>query len=165
MRVYLPATTAMLRVLLDAGSVGPPPLIAFAVTPGLREWYVDDDDEALEYAAMSEAARVSLRLIDQDGRAAHRRVVLAVDVADAVVTVHDDIDRGVVKLAEPVRLATVASVHVDDADAEETVRLAAEAMIAADLGDDGSQEIVDDAEGFELSWYANQELEHLLDSL
>lgn len=165
MRIYLPGTSSQLRVLHDTGEIGPPPLTAFAVTPELREWYVDDDLEALEYAALTEAARGSLRLLDADPDAARRRVVLAADVADAAVTVRDDLDRGVVEIAEPVRLANVASVHVDDADASETVAAAAEAIIAADLGDPGSQERVDDAEGFELAWYATQELEHLLGEL
>lgn len=165
MRVYLPATTTTLRDLLDTGVVGPAPLTAFAVTAGLREWYVDDDPEALEYAAMVEAARSSLRLIDADAEAARRRVVVAVDVPDASVTVRDDLDRGVVQLAEPVRLAAVASVHVDDADAESTVTAAAESIIAADLGNEEAQDAVDDAEGFELSWYANQEIAAILDSL
>ena len=44
-------------------------------------------------------------------------------------------------------------------------RAAAEAIIAADLGDPASQELVDDAEGFELSWYANQEIAPLLELL
>lgn len=162
MRVYLAATTTMLACLLETGSVGPAPLTAFAVTPALREWYVDDDLESLEYAAMLEAARGSLRLIDADEAAARRRVVLAVDVPDGAVTVRDDLDRGVVQLAGPVPLAAVAAAHVDDADAEPTVARAAESIIAADLGDPGSQEQVDDAEGFELSWYASQEIAALL---
>jgi hypothetical protein len=162
MRVYLPATTTTLQALLEAGAVGPAPLTAFAITPGLREWYVDDDVESLEYAAMVEAARGSLRLLDADPSAARRRVVLAVDVPDQAVTVRDDLDRGVVELADEVPLAAVASAHVDDADAEDTVAQAAAAVIAADLGDPGSQEKVDDAEGYELSWYANQEIAALL---
>jgi hypothetical protein len=162
MRVYLPATSTTLQALLDTGVVGPPPLTAFAITPAFREWYVDDDAESLEYAAMVEAARGSLRLLDADQAAARRRVVLAVDVPDQAVAVRDDLDRGVVEVAEAVPLASVASVHVDDSDAEQTVARAAEAMIAADLGDPGSQEQVDDAEGYELSWYANQEIAALL---
>jgi hypothetical protein len=162
MRIYLPATTTTLQALLDTGEVGPAPLTAFAITPGLREWYVDDDPESLEYAAMVEAARGCLRLLDADQAAARRRVVLAVDVPDQAVTVRDDLDRGVVEVAEAVPLAAVASVHVDDAEAEQTVAQAAEAMIAADLGDPGSQEKVDDAEGYELSWYANQEIAAVL---
>jgi len=159
MRIYLPATTTTLRALLDAGAVGPPPLTAFAVTPGLREWYVDDDPEELEYAAMVEAARGSLRLLDAAPEAARRRVVLAADVPDGDVRVRDDLDRGVVEIGSVVPLAAVASVHVDDADAEATVAAAADAVIAADLGDEPAQERVDDAEGYELSWYATQEIE------
>jgi hypothetical protein len=158
MRVYLPATTSTLRELLDDGRIGPAPLTAFAVTPALREWYLDDDVEELEYAAMLEAARGSLRLLDADPSAARRRAVLAADVPDDQVTVRDDLDRGVVHVARPVPLAAIASAHLDDADAEPTVARAVESIIAADLGDDGAQERVDDAEGHELSWYATQEL-------
>lgn len=165
MRVYLPATSAELRALRDAGSVGAPPLTAFAVTPGLREWYLDDDAEALEYAAMTEAARASLRLLDAAPAAARRRVVLAADVPDAAVEIRDDLDRGVVQVHEAVPISAVASVHVDDADAEPTVAAAAEAIVAADLGDPQAQERADDAEGFELAWYATQEIGHLLDTL
>jgi hypothetical protein len=150
---------------VESGVIGPGPLTAFAVTPGLREWYVDDDPEELEYAAMVEAARGSLRLIDADPAAAARRVVIAADVPDAQVTVRDELDRGVVEVAEAVPMAAIASVHVDDAAAEATVRAAAEAVSAADLGDPGSQEKVDDAEGHELSWYATQEIGTFLELL
>ena len=165
MRVYLPATSTRLADLIESGVIGPAPLTAFAVTPGLREWYLDDDAEALEYAATMEAARGSLRLLDSDPSAARRRVVIAADVADGIVTVRDDLDRGVVHVAEPVPLAAIASVHADDADAEPTVAEAAESIIAADLGSEPAQEKVDDAEGYELAWYANQEIAALLDSL
>ena len=163
MRVYLPATSATLRTLLDAHHLSAP-RTAFAVTPGLREWYVDEDIEALEYAALLEAARASLRLLDDDEAAARRRVVLAVDVADDAVQVRDDIDRGVVHVVTPVPLTDIASVHVDDADAEDAVATAAAAIMAADLGDDEAQDRVDDAEGFDLSWYATQEVGHVLDT-
>jgi hypothetical protein len=164
MRVYVPATVAELRSLVDSGVLAAG-LTAFAVTPGLREWYVDDDVDELEYAAMLEAARASLRLLDSDPDVPRRRVVLAADVADADVTVRDDLDRGVVRLAAPVPIATIASVHVDDAEAADTVAAAAEAVIAADIGDPDAQERVDDAEGFELSWYATQEIASLLESM
>jgi hypothetical protein len=165
MRVYLPATSTMLAELLESGVVGSAPLTGFAVTPGLREWYLDDDAEALEYAATMEAARGSLRLLDSDPSAARRRIVIAADVSDGIVTVRDDMDRGVVQVGESVPLAAIASVHADDADAESTVAEAAESIIAADLGSEPAQELVDDAEGYELAWYANQELAALLDSL
>jgi hypothetical protein len=163
--VYLPATTTMLHALLDGGELADAPFTAFAVTPGLREWYLDDDLEALEYAAMLEAARASLRLLDADASAARRRVVIAADVADAAVTVRDDRDRGVVEVSAAVPLARVAAVHADDADAEPTVAAAAESIVAADLGEEAAQERVDDAEGYELSWYANQEIGALLAGL
>jgi hypothetical protein len=161
-RVYLPATFPSLQTLHDSGSIGNPPLTAFAVTPGLREWYADDDLEELEYAALLEAARASLRLLDADPSSRRRRVVVALDAPDAAISVHDDLDRGVVRLAEPVALPQVASFHVDDADAEETVASAASAVTAADLGSADAQDVVDDAEGFALSWYAPQELPGLL---
>jgi hypothetical protein len=141
------------------------PATAFAVTDGLREWYHDGDSEELEYAALIEAARASLRLLDADADAKRRRVVLALEVADAEVEVRDDLDRGVVRLTRDVPLGAVASIHADDALAEDTVRLAAQAVNAADLGDPAAQDRVDDAEGFELAWYANQELAMLLDSM
>lgn len=163
MRVYVPATSATLRTLLDARELSAP-LTAFAVTPGLREWYVDEDVDELEYAALLEAARASLRLLDSDPSSARRRIVLAADVVDAAVQVRDDLDRGVVHVVTPLPLGDVASVHVDDADARAAVAAAAEAITAADLGDEAAQDRVDDAEGFELSWYATQEIGHLLDA-
>jgi hypothetical protein len=164
MRVYLPATSTVLRQLLDARELAPEQT-AFAVTPALREWYVDDDLEELEYAALREAARASLRLLDADAEAARRRVVIAVDTPDAAVEIRDDLDRGVVRLGTAVPLAAIASVHADDADATAAVAAAAQAITAADLGDESAQERVDDAEGFELSWYASQEIEDLLATL
>jgi hypothetical protein len=164
-RVYVPSTTVQLRELEAGGAFGSAPITAFAVTPGLREWYVDDDGEALEYAAMIEAARGSLRLLDADRAAARRRVVVAADVPDRVVSVRDDMDRGVVQVAAPIALADVASVHVDDSEAEACVSAAAQAIAAADLGDEKAQDTVDDVEGFELSWYASQEIGPLLELL
>jgi hypothetical protein len=164
-RVYLPATTTALRELVAAGELGPVPLTGFAVTPGLREWYRDDDLEALEYAATLEAARASLRLIDADPDAARRRVVVAADLRDDGVRVRDDLDRGVVRVMAPVPLAAIAAVQVDDGDAEGVVAAAAGAINAADLGDQLAQERVDVAEGYELAWYATQEIEALLATL
>lgn len=162
MRVYLPTTSAALSTLLDTGSVGTPPFTAFAVTPALRKWYLDEDIEALEYAALTEAARAALRLLDGDSDAVRRRVVIALDAADGEVTVRDDLDRGVVRLSGPVTLAQIASFHLDDAEAESAVAAAAAAITAADLGEESAQDIVDDAEGYELSWYAVQELATLV---
>jgi len=164
-RVYLPATSSMLAELAGAGVLGPAPLTGFAVTPGLREYYLDDDIEELEYAAAAEAARAALRLIAVDPTAARRRVVISADVADASVSVRDDLDIGVVRVGVEIPLAWCASVHADDAEAEPTVARAADQVDAADLGDPAAEEAVDDAEGFELSWYATQEIDDLLSEM
>ena len=63
MRVYVPATWPMLRTLVKSGELDPIGGTAFALTPRLREHYTSGDDEELEYAAMNEAARASLRLL------------------------------------------------------------------------------------------------------
>jgi hypothetical protein len=162
MRVYLPATSTGLRGLVDKGSVGDPPMTAFAVTPGLREWYIEGDTDELEYAALREAAVASLRLLDTDPAAWRRRVVLAADVPDSQLAVRDDLDRGVVHLMTPLTTRQVAAAYVDDPEASEVIAVASAAVTAADLGEQAAQEAVDDAEGFELSWYATQELPDLL---
>jgi uncharacterized protein DUF6912 len=164
-RVYVPATTSMLRRLVETSECGPAPLTAFAVTPGLRESYVDDDIESLEYAAMLEAARASLRLLAADPAAVPRRVVIAAELPDAVVAVRDDLGLGVVHVADPVSPQQVASVHVDDHDAEPAVRAATAVIDAADHGDPEASDTLDDAEAFELAWYASQEIATLLGSL
>lgn len=162
-RVYLPATIDTLRALLDTGEVGRPPLRGYAVTPALREWYLDDDIEALEYAALLEAGRASLRLLDLDEKAPRRRVVIAVDAE--TVRLRADLERSAVELSEPVPMRLVAAVHVDGPEAEPTIAAAVEAVLEADLGSEDAQFIVDEAEGYELAWYANQEIGPLLELL
>lgn len=165
MRVYLPATSETLRSLAATGALGPAPMTGFAVTPGLREYYLDDDLEELEYAASAEAARASLRLLDAQPSAVRRRMVVSADVPDESVEIRDDLDRGVVQILAVVPIAWCASIHCDDRDAEQTIAAAAMCIDAADLGDPDAEETVDDAEGFELSWYATQELDDLLAEL
>ena len=166
-RVYLPSTLPGLRRLLDDGALSGVPLPGYAVTPALREWYAEGDDEELEYAALSLAARASLRLLDRllvlDEGAPARRVVLAADVADELVEPAPDVDRGAVRLREPVPLRLVRSAHVDDESAEADVRTAAESVVAADLGSDDASFAVEQAEGHELQWYATQEIGPLLE--
>lgn len=168
MRVYLPATTSVLRELVDDGRLTGP-RTAFAVTPGLREFYsqseAEADSEELEYAALLTAARASLRLLDVDPTAARRRVVLAADVPDGEVIPLEEADteRGAVRVSADVTLRDIASVHVDDAQAEDDVRAAVNVVLEADLGSDDAQFVVDQAEGHELAWYASQEIGPLLE--
>ena len=171
MRVYIPATIAMLRQLVDERELSPVSRTAFAVTPALREAYHSGDDDELSEVAMAEAARASLRLIAAaapedggDGAAPHhRRAVIAADVED--VKLRPDLDDAVVRLADVVRLAQVASVHVDLAEAEPDVEKAVAAVDAADLGDEDAEFVLGDAEDHELAWYATQELPFLLELL
>ena len=170
MRVYVPATTTVLRTLVDEGRL-PGPLRAFAVTPQLREFYALSDAEAdteeLEYAALLNAARSSLRMLDVDPGAARRRVVLAADVPDTTVSDSDDPDgeRGEVQVTADIRLQDVASAHIDGSDAEADVRAAVGVVLEADLGSDDAQFVVDQAEGHELAWYARQEIGPALELL
>ena len=175
-RVFLPATLPRLKAALQAGEVGPAPVAAYAVTPGLREWYAEGDDEELEYVALTDAARASLGLLDSelatDPGAAPRRVVLAADVDAAAVRwspgstgagpAGEEPARSAVTLTGPVPLRAVVSAHVDDVEAEPAVAAAAASVVAAQLGSDDAQFALDEAEGHELLWWHPSEFELLV---
>jgi hypothetical protein len=157
MRVYLPLTLPRLAEALDTGEIGPAPLPGFAVTPALREWYASGDLEELEYTALLEAARGSLRLLAGQPDTPPRRVVLAAEVAE------DDLGKAnghpaAIQVLSAIPLSRVAAGHVDSLDATDDVRAAAAALPAADDGDDDARFTVDGAEGHELQWFATQEL-------
>ena len=167
MRVYVPLTLSGLAEAHKTGELGAGQVAAYAVTPALREWYLSDDIEELEYAALNRATLASLRLLAEDPGAPRRRVVVSVDVPDGAAA--SDPDRGLdpaalgeVRVAGAVPLAKAASVHIDAADAETDVTAAAQALSAADGGDDDAQFVVDGAEDHELLWYATQEIPNLL---
>lgn len=166
MRVYVPATWPMLRAMIKSGLLEPIGGTAFALTPRLREAYTSGDDEELEYVAMNEAARASLRLLSvefglgEDATPA-RRVVVAADLDD--VTLRPDLDDGAVRIAGPVPLEKVASVHIDTEDAEYAVRQAAAAVDAADMGDLDAEFHIGEAEDHELAWYDPSEVAFLVD--
>jgi Family of unknown function (DUF6912) len=162
MRVFLPSTLPALAQALRAGQVGPGPVLGFAVTPSLREAYASGDEEELEYTAMTEAARASLRLLAQDPAAPSRRVVLAAEIpVDHVKLDARDKEPARVLIAEAVPIERLASAHVDGAEAGADVRAAVDALPAADAGDEDARFAVDGAEGHELGWYATQELPYL----
>jgi hypothetical protein len=160
-RVYVPATVPMLATLRAEGQLGA--VTAHAVTPALREWYVEGDAEELEYAALTNAARASLHQLAADPATAPRRVVLAAEVASAAL-VREDVELGSsqVRLPQPVSLKEVASIHVDGADAADSVAAAAEVVEEALAGDPDAQFTVDGAEDHELEWYAVSELDQLV---
>jgi len=158
-RVYLPATLPLLRAWLDAGRAPGAP--AYAVTPALREWYREADEEEMEYAAAQAAARGSLALLAEEPMAPRRRVVLAADVAEADVAALGEPRAGVV-IGVPVVVALWASALVDHEDADGVVSVAASALTRAELGDEDAKFAVDEADAYELAWYAVQELPNLL---
>lgn len=137
MRVYVGTTLEQLGRFRADDEVGPPPLSGHAVTPALRESYASGDAEELEYVALTHAAADSLSLLEADPAATPRRVVLALDPADGEVTAGGAGSAVTVRSAVPLRL--LAAVHVDDP--------------GVDLAD---------ADGWELMWFARQELDVLL---
>ncbi|MHA6624798.1 DUF6912 family protein [Pseudonocardia sichuanensis] len=166
MRVYVPATWPMLRSLVKNGVLDPIGGTAFALTPALREAYTSGDDEELEYAAMNQAARASLRLLavefglGEDTTPA-RRVVVAADLDD--VTLRPDLDDGVVRIAGSVPFESIAAVHVDTEEAAYAVRQASGAVDAADMGDLDAEFLVGEAEDHELAWYDPSEVAFLVE--
>lgn len=170
MRVYIPATLAMLQQLVADGSLWPVNGTAFAVTPRLREAYAEGDDDELGEVALRDAALASLRLLATaaDERAGGddlppRRAVLAAEADD--VTLRPDLDDAVVRLSGPIAIDDVIAAFVDNAAAEAAVTAAIEVVDAADLGDEDAELLVGDAQDHDLAWYATQELPFLLDLL
>ncbi|MCW0213375.1 MAG: hypothetical protein OJJ54_08445 [Pseudonocardia sp.] len=166
MRIYLPGTWPMLRKLVKSGKFDPMGGTGFALTPRLREAYTAGDEEELEYAAMNEAARASLRLLavefglgEEATRA--RRVVIAADMED--VTLRPDLDDAAVRISGSIPMDRIASVHVDSEEAEHAVREAAGVVDKADLGDLDAEFLVGEAEDQELAWYATAEISFLVD--
>jgi hypothetical protein len=163
-RVYVPATLAMLQRLVADRSLRAVNATAFAVTPTLREAYAEGDEDELADVALRDAALASLRLLDDDDSGLPpRRAVVVANAED--VTARPDLDDSVVRLAGPVALGDVIAAYVDNADAEPAVRAAIEAVDAADLGDEDAELLVGDAQDHDLAWYAPQELAFLLELL
>lgn len=86
-RIYVPATTEMLRRLVADGRL--PAEVSRIET--------EDDDEESEYAGLTDAADASAELLEAPGR----RVVVVAEVPDP---------------AGPVAMAHVVAVHADASD-------------------------------------------------
>ncbi|MFI6262076.1 DUF6912 family protein [Micromonospora sp. NPDC051006] len=159
-RVYVPATVPMLARLREHGLTAAE---AHAVTPALREWYAEGDEEELEYVAFTRAAQDALQLLRVDSAAPRRRVVVSADLPAAVVGRPDgELGSSIVGLSGPVPVGAVAAIHLDGADAVEDVAAAAEVVTEALAGDPDAQFTVDSAEDHELEWYDVTELDVLL---
>jgi hypothetical protein len=162
-RVYVPATVPLLAALRASGELGIAGMVAHAVTPGLREWYAEGDEEELEYVAFTRAAQTVLQLLQHDPAAPRRRVVVSIDVAPGALVREDTgLGSSAVVLPQPVPLKSVAAIHVDSLDAVEAVTAAVDVVEKALAGDEDAQFTVDGAEDHELEWYAPEELDQLL---
>jgi hypothetical protein len=186
-RIYLPSTMNGIRRALAARSVPVAGGLGFAVTGPLRLEYPDWSGEDLEYIAMQDASRASLRLLAGDGSGvdeagapaamgadprggwdpseAPLRVVFAVDVEDPLVVPRPELDRAVVAVSGPVDWSRVAAVHIDGADAGPAVRDAVAVIDAADLGDEDAEFVLGSVEDFDLAWYAPDEVSYLVEEL
>jgi hypothetical protein len=161
-RVYVPATVPMLATLRASGSLGPGSLVAHAVTPSLREWYAEGDEEELEYVAFTRAAQAALQLLRYDPAAPRRRVVVSADVpAGSVKREEVELGSSTVHLSGPLALGDVAAIHLDGADAADEIAAAVAVIEEALAGDPDAQFTVDGAEDHELEWYAASELDQL----
>jgi hypothetical protein len=162
-RVYIPATIALLSTLSERGELGPAPVEAHAVTPALREWYAEGDDEELEYVAFTRAAQAALRLLRHDPSAPRRRVVLSADLPRAAVRAGDrELGSSTVQVTSAVPLRAIAAIHLDADGADADVAAAAEVVEEALAGDPDAQFTVDGAEDHELAWYDVSELDTLV---
>lgn len=144
MRIYLPADLDELDTDGDLA-----PRRGHAVTGALRALLPDEDDESLEYAAQLAAADDSLALLAQRPAAPRLRVVVSVDVPDALVRAPADDDAlpSAVEVGAVAR-DLIACVHVDEPDAAADVAAAA-------AGDSAAAERVEEAD---LLWYDASEI-------
>ena len=164
MRVYIPATFAMLAALNDNGVLHARNGWGFAATPELTEFYISGDQEEIEAIAFDDAALASIRLlaIGDEEQFPHRRVVVSADV-EAVG--EPEMGESVVRLNGPVALGDVAALHVDVAEAEAATAKAIEYVDAADLGDEDAELIVGDAQDNYMAFYDPSELPFLIELL
>lgn len=164
MRVYVPATLVVLTAAVTSGSFCPPRGHGYGVTEGLRAEYPAADEDELEYLAMQDAARTSLRLLAGEGdTASPMRVVVAAD--NGTARANPVGERSSVLIDGEISWRDVAAVHLDGADAAKAVRAAVEVIHEADLGDPDAEFVLGSAEDFELAWYAPDEVVYLVQEL
>ncbi|WP_185963766.1 MULTISPECIES: hypothetical protein [Corynebacterium] len=168
MRVFLPATFAMLTELEETGQLAARSGWGFTVTPALREFYTEGDEEEIEYSAFLEASMASLRLlaIGDEEKFPHRRVVISVDVDDSVVTPKPDMGEPVVAL-NPATITkdNLQAIHVDIEESEAATAKAIAAIDNADLGDEDAELAVGDALDNFMAFYDPTELPILVELL
>lgn len=168
MRVYIPATFAMLAELKETGAVTARSGWGFGVTPALTEFYTAGDEEEIAYSAFQEAALASLRLlaIGDEENFPHRRVVISADIQKDAIEFAADMGEPVLKLnPAEIYTADVACIHVDIAESEPATKKAIEVIDAADLGDEDAELAVGDALDNFMAYYDTSELPFLVELL
>ncbi|MDO5032099.1 hypothetical protein [Corynebacterium sp.] len=158
----------MLAELEETGQLAARSGWGFSVTPALREFYTEGDEEEIAYSAFLEASMASLRLlaIGDEDRFPHRRVVISVDVDDSVVTPQPDMGEPVVKLDPAVITKdNLQAIHVDIEESEPATARAIEIIDHADLGDEDAELAVGDALDNFMAFYDPTELPFLVDLL
>lgn len=167
-RVYLPATFAMLAELEQTGQLAARSGWGFMVTPALREFYTEGDEEEIAYSAFLEASMASLRLlaIGDEEKFPHRRVVISVNVDESVVSPQPDMGEPVVKLDPAVITKdNLQCIHVDIEESEAATAKAIDAIDTADLGDEDAELAVGDALDNFMAFYDPTELPFLVELL
>jgi hypothetical protein len=142
MRIYVHATLDELDAVThatDAARWTVAPRRAHAVTKELEAALPDEDAEGLEYVAALNAADDSLALIAGRPDAPHQRVIITVEVPDAVVALaggtgsgSGDDDEAVaseVDVTSTVEGVAIVCVHVDEMEAAADI---ADVLAAAD---------------------------------
>lgn len=165
MRIYIPLTVAMLRSAVAARTVTAPDGLVFAVTANLRSEFPGAAEEDLEYLAMADAARASLRLLSAGYQSSDSglRVVAAADAPE--IRERPDRDRAAAAMAESLPWSAVVSVHLDSAADAPVIERAAAVVDAADLGDEDAELTLGDVDDIDLAWYAPAEVTFLLEEL
>lgn len=167
-RVFLPATFSMLAELEETGQLTARSGWGFALTPALREFYTEGDEEEIEYSAFLEASMASLRLlaIGDEEKFPHRRVVISVDVDESVVTPKPDMGEPVVALGPAtITKDNLQAIHVDIEESEAATAKAIDAIDNADLGDEDAELAVGDALDNFMAFYDPTELPILVELL
>ena len=162
MRIFIPATGNLLSAWVAAGALTGL-TTGHAATPALRRDYGDGtDEEELEYVALVEASLSSLELLAENGATETKRVVLALDLDMAVAPKGEQRYLSTVRIAETIPLDRVVSVHVDDDDAVDAVRVAAAALAG---GSPEADALVDEVAEFEMMWFDATELRDVASAL
>ncbi len=159
-RLYLPATLDELDGPAPAGAAAAPsattdlaPRRGHAVTAALRAALTDEDEESIEFAAQLAAADDALLLLAGRPAAPQLRLVVTVEVPDALVAPVVDPTAAVsaVDLTAPAARDRIVCVHVDEPEARADIdrALAGEANAMEALAER------------DLLWYDATEIAHI----